>query len=108
MTKRPLVAHADVGYAPKPAEVGILAIGDTHNPTSYTVTGKHYSYEYKGLCIDPYRIFRIYKITDPCLQHAIKKLLRAGRGSKPLLQDINEVISTLERMKDMMKEDGDA
>jgi hypothetical protein len=65
----------------------------------------HYSFDYKGIRIDPYRIFRIYQITDPAQQHAIKKLLRAGRSVKSLEQDIDETIATLTRWKQMIAED---
>lgn len=61
--------------------------------------GKHYNYEYKGHRIDPYRILRIYGITEPEHQHALKKLLRCGTSVKDKLQDINEVILTLECWK---------
>jgi len=67
--------------------------------------GKHYKFSYKGIKFDPYRIFDIYKITSAPQQHAIKKLLRAGNSVKSLLQDIDEVIATLERWKEMLKED---
>lgn len=67
--------------------------------------GRHYAFAYKGHKIDPYRIFRIYGITDPAQQHAIKKLLRAGKSVKTLAQDIDEVIETLCRWKEMIKED---
>lgn len=66
---------------------------------------KHYSFEYKGVRMDPYRIFKIYGITDPAQQHAIKKLLRAGQSTKSLKQDIAETILTLNRWLDMMEED---
>ena len=65
----------------------------------------HYSFDYKGIRIDPYRLFRIYNIYDPEQQHAIKKLLRAGKSVKTLEQDINETIVTLERWKEILKED---
>lgn len=83
-----------------------------HKPLSQTYQpvidhGKHYRYSYKGIKIDPYRIFRLYKITDPAQQHAIKKLLRAGQSVKSLEQDIDEVIMTLERWKEMNQEDGE-
>ena len=33
--------------------------------------------------LDIYRILKLYEVSDPCLQHAIKKLLCAGkRGVK--------------------------
>ena len=65
----------------------------------------HYAFTYKGIKLDPYRILLVYGITDPALQHAIKKLLRAGRSVKTLEQDIDEVIMTLQRKKEMMGED---
>lgn len=67
--------------------------------------GKHYRYTYKGVKLDPYRIFTVYQITHPAQQHAIKKLLRAGQSVKPLEQDIDEVILTLQRWKEMITED---
>jgi hypothetical protein len=65
----------------------------------------HYQFSYKGHKIDPYRIFRIYNIAAPEQQHAIKKLLRAGKSVKTLDQDIDEVILTLQRWKEILKED---
>lgn len=68
-------------------------------------SGKHYRYSYKGIKLDPYRIIDIYKITNPAQQHAIKKLLRAGKSVKTLKQDIDEVIDSLNRMLEMIEED---
>lgn len=67
---------------------------------------EHYSFEFHGHKLDPYRILDIYKITNPAQQHAIKKLLRAGRSIKTLEQDIDEVILSLQRWKEMIQEDG--
>ncbi len=64
----------------------------------------YYDYSFKGVRIDPYRIFDVYGITNPCQQHAIKKLLRAGRSVKELEVDIDEVIKTLGRWKEMLHE----
>lgn len=58
-----------------------------------------------GKKADPYRILLAYNITHPAQQHAIKKLLRAGRSHKPLATDISEVIETLQRWQEMIKED---
>ena len=70
-----------------------------------TDLGKHYRFSYKGVKLDPYRIFTVYEISHPAQQHAIKKLLRAGKSVKSLEQDIDEVMITLSRWKEMMKED---
>lgn len=67
--------------------------------------GKHYDYSFKGIKLDPYRILSVYKIVEPEQQHAIKKLLRAGKSVKGLEQDIDEVIMTLQRWKERIEED---
>lgn len=58
--------------------------------------------------IDVYRVLSLFEVTDPALQHAIKKLLVAGgRGAgKDISQDVQEAIDTLERWKEMRAEDG--
>ena len=56
--------------------------------------------------LDIYRILKLYEVNDPCLQHAIKKLLCAGkRGVKNQTQDINEAILSLKRFLEMQGED---
>ena len=66
---------------------------------------KHYSITHKGLRLDPYRILLAWGITHPAQQHAVKKLLRAGRSVKALEDDIGEVIEALERWLEMIQED---
>ena len=67
--------------------------------------GAHYNFTYKNIKVDPYRIFEIYGITNAAQQHAIKKLLRAGKSVKTLEQDIAEVRITLTRWQEMLEED---
>lgn len=67
---------------------------------------KHYRFTFRGVKLDPYRIMAIYGIEHPAHQHALKKLLRAGRSIKSLAQDIDEVILSLNRWKEMLDEDG--
>ena len=55
--------------------------------------------------IDVYRVLDLFGVTDPCLQHAIKKLLCAGnRGAKDKTQDVQEAISSLLRYLEMQTE----
>jgi len=68
-------------------------------------SGKHYRFEFQGVKMDPYRILKVYGITDPAQQHAIKKLLRAGRSVKSFRRDVEEVISTLNRLLEMLEEE---
>lgn len=56
--------------------------------------------------LDVYRVIDIFGVTDPCIQHGLKKLLCSGvRGHKDQSKDIQDVIDTLERWKDMREED---
>lgn len=57
--------------------------------------------------VDVYRVLDLFGVTDPCLQHAAKKLLVAGgRGAgKDYRKDIQEAIDTLQRKLEMMDED---
>ena len=59
------------------------------------------------LTIDVYRVLKLFNVTDPCLQHAIKKLLVAGgRGAgKDITQDLKEACDSIERALDMLVED---
>lgn len=46
--------------------------------------------------IDVYRVIELWEVKDPCIQHALKKLLVAGkRGAKDEAKDIQEAIDTL-------------
>jgi hypothetical protein len=66
---------------------------------------EYYNYTYKGTKIDVYRILKIYNITEPAQQHAIKKLLRAGKSIKSIEKEIDEVIESLNRWKEMIQEE---
>lgn len=68
----------------------------------------HYHKSVKGLeYIDVYRVIRLFNVTDPCMQHALKKLLVAGgRGAgKDVHEDIQEAIDSLKRWQEMQTED---
>ena len=67
--------------------------------------GSHYKFSYKGIKLDPYRILLVYGLSNPAQQHAIKKLLRLGTSVKTLEEDLDDVIVTLTRWKEMLEED---
>ena len=69
----------------------------------------HYFKSVEGLKdIDVYRVLSLFNMTDPCLQHAIKKLLVAGGrgGGKDISHDVQEAADTLSRWQEMREEDG--
>lgn len=69
----------------------------------------HYKKDVSHLkTIDVYRVLTLFNVTDPCQQHAVKKILCAGiRGDKSRAQDIREAIDSLNRSLEMMQEDID-
>lgn len=75
------------------------------------VKPKSHSHYFKDVSqlsvIDVYRTLILFGVTDPCIQHTVKKLLVAGgRGAgKDISQDIQEAIDSLERWKEMRQED---
>ena len=68
---------------------------------------KHYQKSVEHLkWIDVYRVLDLFGVSNPCLQHAIKKLLCAGtRGVKDERKDIEEAVSSLVRCLEMQTED---
>lgn len=57
--------------------------------------------------LDVYRVLALFGVTDPCLQHAVKKLLVAGaRGAKDITKDVTEAVDTLKRWQEMRAEEG--
>lgn len=56
--------------------------------------------------IDVYRVLDLYEVTNPALQHAIKKLLCAGkRGEKDYRKDLKEALDSIDRALVMLDED---
>lgn len=60
-----------------------------------------------GTLLDVYAICQLYGVTAPPVFHAIKKLLRAGKGSggKSLQQDVAEARNALNRFLEMTVEE---
>lgn len=68
-------------------------------------TGKHYRHAYKGIKMDPYRVFEIFNVTDAKAQHAIKKLLRfedKGHTRREVWLEIQDIV---DRALEMLDED---
>ena len=59
-----------------------------------------------GTCtVDVYRVLSAFEITEPELQHCIKKLLAAGqRGAKDYQQDLKEAAVSLQMLIDRLAE----
>jgi len=68
----------------------------------------HYFKSVRGLDeVDVYRVLELFCVSDPCVQHAVKKLLVLGGrgGGKSRERDVRETIDTLKRWLEMRAED---
>lgn len=86
-----------------PEVVGAIKIVETLEERQYP----HYFKDVSNYnVIDIYRVLALWGVTDPCIQHAIKKLLCAGqRGGKDVSEDIREAIASCNRWLEMRDED---
>jgi hypothetical protein len=58
------------------------------------------------ISVDVYDVLRAFSVTDPAIQHAVKKLLCTGiRGHKDTRQDLQEAIQSIQRALDVIKTD---
>lgn len=73
--------------------------------TGVSVQLDPYQFTCNGMKLDPYRVARIYDITDPVIFQALKKLLRCGRKHKDMATDVREAVTSLLRWEEMNQED---
>lgn len=79
--------------------------------TVVTAPARKHSHYYKDVShlkdIDVYRVLKLFNVTDPCVQHAVKKLLVAGgRGAgKDIERDLREAADSINRALQMIAED---
>ena len=102
ITEADTSTYTDTSISPKVKPVV------TPLPKVLTNNHSHYFKDVRHLeVIDVYRVLELFNVTDPCIQHAAKKLLVAGgRGAgKSIDKDIQEVIDSLNRWQAMKKED---
>lgn len=59
----------------------------------------------KGVTLDVYDVLAAFNVTNPALQHLVKKALCAGlRGAKDRKQDIEEVLESAKRAIELEEE----
>jgi hypothetical protein len=60
----------------------------------------------KGASVDVYDVLNAYEVTNPAVQHAVKKLLQAGnRGHKDRATDLKEALQSIERAIELENDD---
>lgn len=95
------------------APLAALNVEDLAKATA-VVTARKHSHYHKDVAhlksIDVYRVLQLFNVTDPCVQHAVKKLLVAGgRGAgKDIERDLREAVDSINRALQMIAEDAEA
>lgn len=86
---------------------GVHAIAAMHEQADRRAAHGHYKKDVRHLeMIDVYRVIQLWEQDDPALQHALKKILLAGkRGAKDWRKDVQEAIDSCQRALDMEAED---
>lgn len=74
-----------------------------NNPSTITTGKSKYHKEIKhGVYVDVYDLLKAWKVTNPALQHLIKKALQAGdRGHKDLETDLQDIVDSALRAKQL-------
>ena len=55
-----------------------------------------------GVFVDVYDVLRAWAVSNPALQHLIKKALQPGaRGHKDLMTDLDDIIASAKRAKEL-------
>lgn len=74
-------------------------------PNKPAVSGKHSKYHREikpGVFVDVYDVLQAWAVSNPALQHLIKKALQPGeRGHKDLETDMNDIIASAKRAKEL-------
>ena len=86
--------------------IGVCGSNELEKELSLVEKYPHYYKDIRHLnIIDIYRFFDLFEVTDPCLQHSMKKLAVGGkRGAKDYEKDIKEAMDTLSRWEYMQEE----
>lgn len=79
---------------------------ELENPFEDQLKHSHYFRDVSKLDkIDIYMFLHLFNVTDPCLQHIIKKAACAGqRGAKDFDKDVKEICDTAIRLLEMREE----
>ena len=66
---------------------------------------QHYVRAVGGCEVDAYLLLTLFKVNDPGLQHAFKKLMRAGKSYKSFKQDIDESTVSVKRSLEILEQE---
>ncbi len=89
----------DVGFTTRDLEMARLEkVGNEPNKRGVIAGSSKYIRSCKGVTIGVYDVLQAFEVTNPALQHLIKKALFAGlRGHKYREQDLSEILESAKR-----------
>lgn len=75
---------------------GALSLNDQYAEIELVLKHHHYFKDVSNIAeIDVYAVLKLFDVTDPCLQHIVKKALCAGkRGHKDMMEDLQNIVDT--------------
>ena len=66
------------------------------------ITPSKYTKQIGGISVDVYDVLQAWGVSNPALQHLIKKALQCGqRGHKDKLEDLQDIIDSAIRAKEL-------
>lgn len=73
-----------------------FSINDQYAEIEQVRKHRHYFKDVSNIAeIDVYAVLKLFDVTDPCLQHIVKKALCAGkRGHKDMMEDLQNIVDT--------------
>lgn len=81
----------------QPEELPFLdSLNDQYAEIEQVRKHRHYFKDVSNIAeIDVYTVLKLFEVSDPCLQHIVKKALCAGkRGHKDMMEDLRNIIDT--------------
>ena len=75
---------------------GASSLNDQYAEIERVRKHRHYFKDVSNIAeIDVYAVLKLFEVTDPCLQHIVKKALCAGkRGHKDMMEDLQNIVDT--------------
>lgn len=100
------VGSAPEGWTEQPKGECIMTINRDLTATFPEPKRNKYMREIKpGVWVDVYSVINAFKVTDPCLQHLLKKALAVGqRGHKDEKEDYLDILASAKRAVELYEE----
>ena len=92
----PKYTSDEVKYMDENGQGRSQSINDQYAEIEQVRKHRHYFKDVSNIAeIDVYAVLKLFDVTDPCLQHIVKKALCAGkRGHKDMMEDLQNIVDT--------------